>query len=349
MQSEAASRAFEIQAKACDSYGSPFYAALLRRALGDLARDAGLARVLMPWVQADLQTWIADAVLLRFLGALHHLVLTGRAPQLAAAFPPYAADGAQAWKAASQALANHGDEIVSFMQHEPQTNEVNRSACLLAAIQSLASRLDQPLRLFELGASAGLNSMWDRFHYHLGEQRWGDPLSPVRVVSAWRGVAPPLFRDVRVIEKRACDRRPVSIDNPTERARLLAYVWPDQTERLVRLRAALELAGRCGVRVEQADAARWVGDAVDLREGAVTILFHTIFWQYVPEPTQRKLLSQIDQIGDQATDSAPFVWLRMEPKAGDMSIIELRCRAWPLGDDRLLAHVHPHGTWIDWV
>jgi hypothetical protein len=349
MQSSAVVKAFEIQAKGCESYGSPFYAGLLGAALADLASDGGLARIFAPWADADLKTWVSDAVLLRFLGSLHHLVLLGRAPELAAAFPPRGADGAAAWQAVSPLLASRAEEIASFMRHEPQTNEVNRSACILAGVQALGPLVERPLRLFELGASAGLNSMWDHFQYRLGDQRWGDHRAPVEVVSAWRGGPPPVLRPLTILEKRACDRRPVNVSDPDEQARLLAYVWPDQTERLGRLKAALELSNRHGVRVEQACAAEWVRDEVEASGGTTTILFHTIFWQYMAGETQQALLTAVERIGQGASEHAPFAWLRMEPKAGDMATIELRCRSWPDGDDTLLARAHPHGAWIEWV
>ena len=56
-----------------------------------------------------------------------------------------------------------------YMDHEPQTNEVRRSACLIGGFLTIARESGLPLRCFEVGASAGLNQLWDRFHYRLGD------------------------------------------------------------------------------------------------------------------------------------------------------------------------------------
>jgi hypothetical protein len=64
--------------------------------------------------------------------------------------------------------------IADFMSHEPQTNEVRRSAVLLPGFLTIAAETGLPLRILELGASAGLNQLWDRRHYRLGEiGEWG--------------------------------------------------------------------------------------------------------------------------------------------------------------------------------
>ena len=249
-------RSLRLQSKACAALGSPFHAALLEHAADDLAGGGGpLEPLLAPWKADDLRALMAAAVPLRLLGALHDLVLSGDAPSLADAYPrrDQAADPARAWSQARRALAEHSPSIRAFIDHEPQTNEVRRSVALLGGFLTIAKETGLPLRCFELAASAGLNLSWDQYRYQLGDAAWG-PESPVFLPTDWSGPCPPLDQAPRVIERAACDRRPTDISDPLQRRRLLAYIWPDQFERLDRIRAAIDMALARGVQVETADA-----------------------------------------------------------------------------------------------
>ena len=341
-------RSLRLQAKACAALGSPFHAALLERAADDLAGGGPVEPILDGWAQDDLRSLMAAAVPLRLVGALHDLVLSGEAPSLAAAYPRpgHDADPAEAWLEAQRALTRHAARSRAFMEHEPQTNEVRRSAALLGGFLVVAKRTGLPLRCFELAASAGLNLSWDQYRYRLGEACWG-PESPVVLPTEWSGRYPPLDAAPEVIERAACDRRPTDLRDADQRRRLLAYIWPDQFERLERIRAAIEVALARDVEVDMADASDWARRAAP-REGCVTVLYHSVFWQYMPPDSQAALTQVIEQHAKNASASAPFAWLRMEPPPEDMAKMEIRLTLWPDGEDRVLAHVHPHGAWVDW-
>jgi hypothetical protein len=283
---------------------------------------------------------------LRFIGALHDLVLGEDAPEFAGAFP---GDADAVIRRLPDLLERRSAAIASFMTTPPQTNEVNRSTCLLGGFLTVAKETGLPLRTFELGASAGLNLNWDRYAYDLGEVgRWGDPASPVKLGARWRGAPPPLEAEIRVLERRGVDRDPIDLRQPLAARRLQAYVWPDQAQRLGRLRAAIALALQAGVVVEQADAADWAERRVDLAPGATSVLYHSIVWQYLPPATQARLLSVIRRAADEASDQAPFAWLRMEADAS-FRRCELKLDLWPRGEGRLLANVHPHGAEVEWL
>ena len=140
-------------------------------------------------------------------------------------------------------MAKTSERLARFVDHEPQTNEVRRSACLAPGFLALAEAKPLPMRIFELGASAGLNQLWDRYAYDLGDAgAWGPPDSPVRIPTDWRGPPPPLDARIEVTERAACDRKPVDLADPAARQRLRAYVWADQRDRLDRLDAAVAAA-----------------------------------------------------------------------------------------------------------
>ena len=346
MSDEALARHLRLQASVCAAFGSPFYAGLLTQA-GDDPGDA-VEALFAPWRRLAFEALVDAAVALRFLGALHDLALSGDAPVLAAWFPP-AADTSGAWAAVRAAAEAHGARLAAFMTHEPQTNEVRRSACLLPGFLTIAAETGLPLACLELGASAGLNQLWSRYRYDYGDAgHWGDPTSPLALDSAWTGSAPPLDAPVRVAATAACDRKPIDLRDPAQRRRLRAYLWPDQFERLERFDTAVAMALEAGVVVETADAANWARARGAPRAGVATVIFHSIFWQYLPPATQADLRAAIAAHGAAATESAPLAWLRMEPAEGAPMPIELRLTLWPGGADRRLATVHAHGATVNW-
>ncbi len=289
------------------------------------------------------------AVSLRFLGALHDLALSGDDLALAAAFPP-ASDADAAWDAARAAIERDPGRFAAFMAHEPQTNEVRRSACLLPGFLTVAAETGLPLACLELAASAGLNQLWNRYAYDYGEAgRWGDPASTVRLGAAWSGPAAPWEAPVEIAATAACDRKPVDLTDPAQRRRLKAYLWPDQTERIERFDAAVGMALAAGTRVEAADAADWTLARAAPRDGVATVVFHSIFWQYLPAETKAALRAALAIHGAAATPAAPLAWLRMEPIAEAAFPIELRLTLWPGGEDRKLADVHAHGASVSWL
>lgn len=345
------SRSLRLQAAGCRNLGSPFHGDLLDHAAEDLEAGGPVAALLTPWAQADLRKLFDDAMPLRLLGGLHDLVLSGGDPALAAAYPKPGrpADAAGAWIAARTAILHHRERLAAFMTHEPQTNEVRRSVCLAPGFLTIARETGLPLRTFEIAASAGLNLNWDKYRYQFGEAAWGDPNALVVMDTEWSGGPPPVDAEVEVIERAACDRRPGDLTDPVQRRRLLAYIWPDQFERLDRIRAAIDLAMSLGVSVEAADAVAWTARVAAPQAGAVAVLYHSVFWQYMPADSQAALARTIADHGAAATPEAPFAWLRMEPPPDHMTNMEVRLTVWPGGQDRVLAKVHPHGAWVKWL
>jgi len=344
-------RAFEIQAGACQAFGSPFYGALLKRASDDMATCQPLLGVMAPWIDLSTRAHFEEATPLRWLGCLHDLALSGEAPDLTLAFPSAdrGGDAEAAFAAAVTLMAQRPERFATFMAHEPQTNEVRRSAALLGGFLTVAEATGKPLRLFEIGASAGLNQLWDRYAYDFGGGRtWGPREASVYIDAEWRGAPGPLHVQTEVISRAACDRRPVDIRDPVARRRLKAFIWPDQLDRLARLEAAIATGLSADTRVDAEDALTWVARRATARPGAATVLYHSIFWQYMPVETQSAVRAAIEAHGAAATPDAPFAWLRMEPAQGNPATIELRLTLWPTGEERLLAHVHAHGAWTDW-
>lgn len=335
-----------VQADVCRKMGSPLSGDLLERAAADWLAGGPVRRLLAPWEGVDLKGQFAAAVPLRLIASWHELALSGDDPLMARAYA--ALDGDTIWRAVSRALVERHDRLAAFMIHEPQTNEVRRSIALVGGFLEIANRTGLPLRCFEMGASAGLNLSWDRYRYQMGAASWGDPTAAVALDADWSGPTPPTDAAVRVIERAACDRRPTNLADLAQRRRLMAYIWADQTDRLARLAAAIEIALANRVTVEAADALDWVRARVRPQPGAATVLFHSVVWQYIPAESQAALATLIGEIGAAATAAAPFAWLRME-SPGAIARMDIQLTLWPGGETRLLGHSHPHGADIEWL
>jgi hypothetical protein len=341
----------KIQSGVCTRMGAPFCGDFLARAAEDVAAGGIAAELLAPFAESDVRQLLADAAALRFLGAFHELALSGEIAELTAAYPApgRSGDGEAAWAIARAAAKGRKAALAAFMGHEPQTTEVRRSICLLGGFLEVAKATGLPLSCLELGASAGLNQSWDQFRYDLGGRAvWGPAGSPVSIDAEWSGPLPALDAPISVADRAACDRAPVDARDPRQRRRLKAFLWADQFDRLARFEAAADLAVRNAVVVEGADAVDWTRAHAQPRPGQATVVYHSVFWQYVPPQGRAALQAAIETHGAAASEAAPLAWLRMEPPMDDLARMQLRLTLWPGGEERLLAEVHPHGAAVQW-
>jgi hypothetical protein len=338
--------AFRAQAAHCAAMGSPFTARLCQLVAERLAPGSPVADRVLGWPGDPSHR--ADALPLRLAGALHGLVIEGRDPALAAVYPPHhaAATDDALWAAVSDALTAHAARILARLDGPPQTNEPQRSAALAPGMLTVAALIGLPLATSELGASAGLNLCWDRFAYRFGEATWGDPASPVAIAPDWHGPPPPLAA-VQIAERAGCDRAPPDLSRPEDRLRLLSFVWADQSARMTRVAAAIDLAAAAGVRVEQADAIAWLAARLQPRPGRAHVIYHSIFWQYLAPDAQAGARASLEAAGARATPAAPLAWLRMEGD-GAAPGAAITLTLWPGAETRLLGRADFHGAWVDW-
>ncbi len=337
----------EFQRVGCLQNGSVLYGDILEAVHRDVAEGGPCAAVLGVHGAAPF----GDAVVLRFLGAVHRLVLEGRVPELASHYP--SVGGAPDRGLGPDLIAAvdaHRAELASRMLDGVQTNEVGRSAALLGGfLAAAAAEGGLPLRVLEVGASAGLNLRFDGYRYESGFDSYGPADSPVRFVDPWVGgaAASPLPGSCTVVERRGCDIAPIDPSTVDGRLSLRSYVWPDQTARLDRLDAALEVARRMPAPVDRADATVWLNEHLaDPVPGTITVVVHSIMFQYLSGDGRRGLLAAVEGAGRRASADAPVAWLRMEP-GGEQA--EIRLTTWPGGTAGLLATSSYHGPPIRWL
>jgi hypothetical protein len=162
------------QAAWCAELGSPLYASLLEKSADDLEVKGPVWQVLRGFEDEPGTAAIA----LRLMGAVHRLVLDETLADLARHYPSTGGEGDlhATWPLFRQALIDHIDDIRKLLANGCQTNEVGRSAALLGGFLDVAHRTNLPLRILEIGASAGLNLRWDRYRYESAEGASGRPV-----------------------------------------------------------------------------------------------------------------------------------------------------------------------------
>ncbi|MBS0255760.1 MAG: DUF2332 domain-containing protein [Proteobacteria bacterium] len=339
--------AFDNQVAYCRAAGAPVTARVCA-ALRDLVESGAGGAVL-----AAARAWpgapLADALPLRIAGGLHALHLSGRAPQLA----PIYADAGEVDDMAliGAALRDHEAELLPWLDGPPQTNEAGRSANFIAALLWLAGQgLPPRFELLEIGSSAGINLMLDRYRYELGGVGVGPADAAMRICPQWQGAAPPAG-PVTITGARGCDVAPVDLTDPAQALRLKAYVWPEHTERFVRIEAAIAEARRQPPELVAMNAADFVEEALARPQatGTTRVLMHSIVWQYVPDDQQARVTAAMEAAGAAAGPDRALAWVALEANRV-LHLHELVVRRWPGdGEPSLLARAHPHGASVDWL
>lgn len=335
--------AFRGQAEACAGLGSPFMARLLALMAARLRPEGPVGARIFSW-PGDMSAR-GDAVPLRLAAGLHALALEGRDAGVAAAWAdPGALDDAALWAVVAAALETHAAVLCDWLERAPQTNEVGRSAVLIAAAHWLGGG---PMVVSELGAAVGLNLLFDRWRLETPAGGLGPAEAAVTLAPRWEGAAPPAAAPPAVVDRAGVDLHPR--DPVADRLRLLAYVWPDQAGRLARMSAALAEAARQPPPVAQADAVEWLaGRLAGAFPGALHLVVHTVAWQYFPPAAQARGEALLAAAGAAATAGAPLARLAMEadgqgPGAG------VTLTLWPGGERVALGRADFHGRWLRWA
>ncbi len=344
--------AFDAQAQACDLLGSPLTRDLVRFCRADFEAGGIISKLVRGWQGDPLN----DNVPLRLAGFAHYAALSGHQDLVRfyeSCDGAYEADERPAFETALRDLFSQEEAGVRrFLRSAPQTNETGRAAMLLLGFSQISKQLGLPLRLREMGASAGLNLFFDKFHYRLksdaGEISWGDAKSPLTLTADWRGRPPALAASIDVSSRRGCDLFPVNISAHDERLKLQCWIWGDMPARRERLLAALDIADKAPPQIDRADAAGWVAAQIMQRpKGEATVLYHSIVWPYLNVSQRFAIESAFAQAGEDVRPDAPLVWLKMDGRELG-TIAQLSYRIWtgengPQGEEVIIGPCHPHG------
>ena len=338
--------AFANQILYCRANGAPITARVVA-ALAALLDKPGseFARRIADWKGAPL----ADALPLRAAGGIHALHLAGSAHELA----PIYADAEDINDAAIVAgvVARQEAALLPWLEGPPQTNEAGRSSNFIAAMLWLADKgLPPRFDCLEIGSSAGINLMIDRYHYDVGGVHVGPQPGAMAFTPDWRGNHPPQHA-IEFVGLKGCDVAPVDLTDPAQALRLKAYIWPEHHIRFQRMAAAIAAATEALPQLVHANAADFVEAelARPQADGTTCVLMHSIVWQYVPADQQARITAAREAAGARATAERPLAWIALEANR-TVHHHELVVRHWPCGGEPVkLAHAHAHGAWVEWL
>ncbi|WP_435175084.1 DUF2332 domain-containing protein [Halorussus sp. AFM4] len=225
--------------------------------------------------------------------AVHSLLLAGREAPLADYYPTVVADArdpddGDPVAAFRECCLANADEIRDLLAtRRTQTNSVRRCTALLPAFETVSRRASrgradcdsrEPLALVEVGPSAGLNLLWDRYLYDYDPAgRYGDPESVVRIESAVRAGDPPLPAAFPPVASRVgVDVNPLDVTDEADARWLRALVWPEHAERHRTLRRSLAAAREHPPDLREGDALELLPEVVaELPDDRPVCLFDT--------------------------------------------------------------------------
>lgn len=253
--------------------------------------------------------------------------------------------------------ADHADRLSELLaSRSTQTNEIGRCALLLPALARLSTEVG-PLVHLDVGTSAGLNLLLDRFQYRYRPGGTVGSAAPVRLECHVRGGAPTITMPT-IVRAVGLDRAPVDVGEATQSRWLEACVWADQTDRFERLRAALALARQVGVDVRQGDA---VVDTAPLarRLAAVghPVITNTWVLNYLTRQDRVAYVAALDALGAEldlswvfAESPAQVGGVPVPPTDPTTDRTVLTVVRWRDGERHVehLAECHPHGYWLRW-
>ncbi len=307
-----------------DPGGSPLYARLAR----EFADDPVVAEI----CSTERQPW--NLPMLLFAG-VHLLELRG--------------EEVDPWPRFGEVIRERQEFLTRFVASQNvQTNEVQRSFAFLPAFLTVAD--ERPLDLIELGPSAGLNLLWDRYRYRYATGVWGDPDAPLELTGEASPPAELLQRHPVVRSRFGIDRNPIDVTRDDEALLLQSFVWADQTARLERLRCAIEVARLDPPRLVKGDyrvelPRLLAGRSTD----GLTVVFHSVSMAYVRREERLQLAEQIEAAGREG----PLAWISYEfDENSDRPAFEaaaLDVTVWPGGEKRRLALLDGHANRVRWL
>ena len=335
--------AFQSQVDYCVANDAPITAAIVAAVAASVSTETATGTKILGWTGNPM----FDALPLRITGGVHHLWQKGVVPELAPMFERTGSSESNA-DAMRGVFAAHDAALLPWLDGPPQTNEPGRSATLMTGLLEIVARHGPKLEILEIGSSAGLNLLIDRYRIDLPGISTGPVDSTVRLTPAWRGPPPPTAAP-EIVGIRGVDIAPVDATTKDGADRLLAYCWADHTQRIERLAHALELLRTHPPQIEQGDAPGWVEArlAEPQDNGVTRVLMHSIVWQYIATDGQARITAAMAVAGACAKPERPLAWVNVE---ADRTVHQhvLTIRSWPEhGDPVVIGRAHAHGFWVE--
>jgi len=308
---------FEAQAENCDAR-SPLYARLCLR----FADDPVAGQLVGPDPNWEMP--------LRLLGGLHYLVLGGEA----------------AW---DDSLEEHREFLAEFVRSQGvQTNEAQRSWVLVPLFLRVAHRTGaEVVDLVELGPSAGLNLVWDRYRCVYESGGWGPEDASLTLTGEERKpVSAELLQlDLRPRGRIGIELNPVDVTTEQGARLLKCFVWGDQVDRLDRLDRAIDALREDPPELVRGDYVEELPKVLEDRDpNVLTVGFETASLGYVTDQGRARVKATLDDAG--RTGSLVFVASGKSRSGG--SHWGLRIVYYPGAEREFAGEADFHGAWLEW-
>ncbi|MBY6052836.1 DUF2332 domain-containing protein [Cytobacillus firmus] len=240
-----------------------------------------------------------------FLGAIHYLLLQGKEHVLKEFYPSIVEDPRNpqdSFQSFKDFCRLYSQEIKVIIQTRiVQTNEVRRCAYLFPVFAYIYQQTKKPLALIEIGTSAGLQLLWDKYSYSYGTgETYGNPNADVHLSSEIKGSQVPIFPEEMppVASRIGIDLHINDLNIGEDFLWLKSLIWPEHEER----RTLFEKAAQC---VRENPISLIEGDGVELLPGLIEgipdehsiCVFHTHVANQMPSEVKENLLAKIKASG----------------------------------------------------
>jgi hypothetical protein len=288
------------------------------------------------------------------LGAVHFLLLRGADHPLRKFYGTVggkaSADGEDPFPLFKEFVEKHIAQIQPLIETRvTNTNEVGRSGLLHPGFRALASEAKAPLHLIEIGPSAGLNLIWDRYGVRYSKDGTVAAAinsdAPLVIECELRGdKMPPTGANPAVAHRLGLELNPVDLSNADDRDWLRALIWPDQGSRLERLDKAISIFRETQPEIRSGDALALLPNALaEVPRDRALCIYHTIATYQFSHEMREALENMLVVAGLRRP-----VWELSFEFDGREYLLSLIQHHDGTKATRVLANSHPHGTWLEW-
>lgn len=287
-----------------------------------------------------------------FFGAIHHLLLQGTSHELRNYYPSisiHPLDAEAAFPAFKDFCLQHQSEIGKLLRTRlVQTNEVRRCAYLYPAFCYIYEKVQRPLALIEIGTSAGLQLLWDRYGYKYdsSEKAYGDPTSTLIIRSELQGDRSPslLSQSPPVAAIIGVDLHVVNLLDPEDYRWLRSLIWPEHAERRLMFDQAVQCLKENPAQLIEGDGVKLLPElAANMPQDAALCIFHTHVANQIPQEGKAALLEQIDRLGAQRDV------FHLYNNISDTGRLLLDYYIGGNAFHETLAEIDGHGHWFRWL
>ncbi len=285
-----------------------------------------------------------------FLAAIHYLLLSGTDHILKEYYPnvtKFPRPVEESFTHFKDFCQHYRDEIILILKNKlVQTNEIRRCAYLYPSFCFIYDKAKKPLSLVEIGTSAGLQLLWDRYSYSYGKNEvYGNPSSNVHLTAELRkGKAPLLLQNSPpVTSKIGIDLHVNDLSNNEDYLWLKSLLWPEHKERLEMFEKAAQLFNKNPVNLIEGDGVSLLMEVVrQIPTDSVLCIFHTHVANQIPDELKKKLMENIKTI------------------AAQRDVFHLYNNVWDIGKlhldyfingnefNEIIGDTDGHGRWFDW-